>query len=290
MEKMERESFDKVKAVGWYPGHMLKARRKIAEKLKLLDVIVELRDARLPMLSANPDLQDITGGKPRIILLNKCGLAERQMTKEWITYFRNEKLSAMEIDCLQKINIKKLPDLIKKIAAEHRKKRSFRKEVRCLIAGIPNVGKSTLVNTMAKGKKAAVGARPGVTKGQQWIKLGEEIELLDTPGILWPKIETREHELQLALTGAIKDRLIGPRKIAEFLHQYILKNSEKVVKQYRLSVIPEDSENLLEKIAEWGGFISLGGSCDLQQSAIKLINDYRQGKFGNFTLEDFPEK
>src|SRR5665647_1189811 len=231
--------------IQWFPGHMTKARRQIEEKLKLIDVVIELLDARIPISSRNPMIDDILKGKPRLVLLNKADLADPGVTSAWVAYFKERGLDALPIDSISGNQVKEIvprcKELFKdKIATQIRKGINPR-AVRALIVGIPNVGKSTLTNRMAGKKIAATGDRPGVTKGQQWIKMGTEMELLDTPGILWPKFEDQNVGMRLAATGAIKEVLLNADEIAFFTIRYLTEHyKDNLMERFNIDAIPTD--------------------------------------------------
>ena len=278
--------------IQWFPGHMAKARREVTEKLKLIDIVYELVDARLPISSRNPMIDEIIKQKPRIILLNKADLADPSDTQKWIQYFQetSENTRAIAIDSFQGKGINKIQPLSKELLQEKfdkMKSRGIRpRAIRALIVGIPNVGKSTLINRLAKKNIAKTGDRPGVTKAQQWVKVGKELELLDTPGILWPKFEDQEVGLKLATTGAIKDTIINLQEVTvfalRFLGQYY---PERLNERYGLSEIHDDVVELFDAIGEKRGCKMAGGFIDYDKVAELVIREIRQEKLGRITFD-----
>lgn len=278
--------------IQWFPGHMAKARREVTEKLKLIDIVYELVDARLPISSRNPMIDEIIKQKPRIILLNKADLADPSDTQKWIQYFQetSENTRAIAIDSFQGKGINKIQPLSKELLQEKFDKMKMRgirpRAIRALIVGIPNVGKSTLINRLAKKNIAKTGDRPGVTKAQQWVKVGKELELLDTPGILWPKFEDQEVGLKLATTGAIKDTIINLQEVTvfalRFLGQYY---PERLKERYGISEIHEDVVELFDAIGEKRGCKMSGGFIDYDKVAELVIREIRQEKLGRITFD-----
>lgn len=273
--------------IQWYPGHMAKAKREFQEKLKLVDVVLELVDARIPQSSRNPDLDSIIGDKPRVVILMKADLADPAQTEKWAAYFESQGVPTVSIDAQEGRDVQKVQQAAKKALTEQMKKRAEKgmkpRAIRAVIVGIPNVGKSTLINRMARKKVAQTGNKPGVTKAQQWIKYGKELELLDTPGILWPKFEDQEVGKRLALTGAIRDRLLYMDDIAlygmELLRKYY---PGELAKRYRLDESEEELElpELLMRISEKRGFRD-----DYDRAAEMLVFELRRGQLGRVTLD-----
>ncbi|MBF0781038.1 MULTISPECIES: ribosome biogenesis GTPase YlqF [unclassified Granulicatella] len=273
--------------IQWFPGHMAKARREAVEKLKLVDIIVELVDARLPYSSRNPIIDDIVGQKPRVMVLNKTDLADIKQTNEWTTYFKHRHLQVVPISAKDGKGIKDIQDTLKELMSEKMAKLKARglknRPIRLMILGIPNVGKSTLINRFIKKNKAETGNKPGVTKGQQWLKLGDEFELLDTPGILWPKFEDQDIGKKLALTGAIKDTILHQEDIALYAIDFFARYyPERLKKMYGLQDehLNLSNSDLLIKITE-----RLGLKEEYDKASDKLIHDVRQGKLGKYTLD-----
>ncbi|AFC31901.1 RbgA [Paenibacillus mucilaginosus 3016] len=282
--------------IQWFPGHMTRARRQIQDKLKLIDLAIELLDARIPLSSRNPMIDEILLNKPRLVLLNKSDLADPERTKEWVAYFAEQGLNAVPIDSVGGNPVKEImnrsKDLLEeKIAAQVRKGINPR-AIRALIVGIPNVGKSTLINRMAGRKIAATGDKPGVTKGQQWIKVGTEMELLDTPGILWPKFEDQTVGFRLAATGAIKEEILHPEEIALFAMRYLTQHYGDALKErFGLDKLPEDPQDtdaivkVMEAVGRKRGALVSGGRVDLEKASLAILRELRAGKLGRITLE-----
>ncbi|MDR6883837.1 ribosome biogenesis GTPase YlqF [Bacillus sp. 3255] len=282
--------------IQWFPGHMTKARRQIEEKLKLIDVVIELLDARIPLSSRNPMVDEILKGKPRLVLLNKSDLADPQVTAQWVKYFGELGLPALPIDAANGTNVKEILPRVKQLWA-HKIEQQISKgmnprAIRALIVGIPNVGKSTLTNHLAGKKIAATGDKPGVTKGQQWIKVGTEMDLLDTPGILWPKFEDQTVGMRLAATGAIKEELLHLDEIALFVVRYMVENyGTGLQERFGITELPEDMENVheviqvMEAIGRKRGAIVSGGKVDLDKASLIIIRELRAGKMGRISLE-----
>lgn len=277
-------------SIQWFPGHMAKARREISEKLKFVDIIFELVDARIPMSSRNPMIEEIVGNKPRLLLLNKSDMADEQCTKQWQAFFADRSISAIPVNSQTGQGVSKIAAEAKQLVKEKFDKMKEKgikpRPMRGMILGIPNVGKSTLINRLANRRIAKTGDRPGMTRHQQWIKAGKELELLDTPGILWPKFEDEQIGYRLAATGAIKDELLDFQDVAFFLLKHLQAHyPERLQKRYRLQGIPENALELLESIAEKRGFLMSGGKVDYDRTAEMLLREFRSVKLGPITLE-----
>ncbi|MCP1305916.1 ribosome biogenesis GTPase YlqF [Paenibacillus tyrfis] len=282
--------------IQWFPGHMTRARRQIQEKLKLIDMAIELLDARVPLSSRNPMIDEILQNKPRLVLLNKHDLADPEVTRQWIEFFAEQGLKAIPIDSVGGNPVKEIMQrskelLSEKIQAQLRKGMNPR-AIRALIVGIPNVGKSTLINRMAGRKIAATGDKPGVTKGQQWIKVGTEMELLDTPGILWPKFEDQSVGLRLAATGAIKEEILQVEEIALFAMRYLTEHYAQAVKErFGVEEVPQDPADtdaivaLMEAVGRKRGALMSGGRVDLEKASLAILRELRAGKLGRISLE-----
>jgi ribosome biogenesis GTPase A len=276
--------------IQWFPGHMAKAKREVSEKLKLIDIVYELVDARIPSSSRNPMIDEIIKNKPRIVLLNKADMADPEATKQWITYFLEQKIHALAIDSQTGTGIKKIVDLSKDILREKfdkmRAKGIKPRAIRALIVGIPNVGKSTLINRLAHRHIAKTGDRPGITKAQQWIKVGKELELLDTPGILWPKFEDENVGLKLATTGAIKDEILNLQDVAVFALNFLKEQyPQRLMERYSLTAIPENIVELFDEIGKRRGCLMSGGLIDYDKTSEIVLRDIRTEKLGPLTFE-----
>ncbi len=279
--------------VQWFPGHMAKARRLIEDNLKLVDVVIELLDARIPYSSANPMLQDIISNKPRVIALNKADLADPEITKEWVAAFKQQNIPAAVIDSMNGKGMKVLLKLAEDLARVKTEKLVSRganpRAARIMILGIPNVGKSSLINRLAGSVRAKAADKPGVTRAKQWIRIGRSLELLDVPGVLWPKFEDMTVGLKLAFTGAINDEVYDLEKVVSvFLQTMSEKYPERLCERYKLTQpLPASPEELLEMIGKKRGFLVKGGSIDLDKTQKMLLTEFRAGKFGKISL-DYP--
>lgn len=288
--------------INWYPGHMAKTKKQIIEDLKLIDIVIELIDARIPISSQNPDIREMVGNKKKIVLLNKSDLADEKENIKWVKYFEKDGTEAILTDSNSGVGVQELVRKIKEIAkedlSEMAKKGRVGKSIRVMILGIPNVGKSSLINRISKKTSAGVGNKPGFTKQTQWIRLSDNIELLDTPGVLWPKFESNEVALNLSFTGTIKDEVLEKTEIAFYLVKHLLENEEeKLLERYKLTRedinnIRENVQNSNEQIAEIvnliakkRGAIISGGHIDEEKVAGIIIDDFRTGKMGRITLE-----
>ncbi|GER65605.1 ribosome biogenesis GTPase A [Weizmannia acidilactici] len=277
-------------AIQWFPGHMAKARREVSEKLKLVDIIFELLDARIPVSSANPMLDEIIQQKPRIKLLNKADMADPIMTSRWLDKFSGENTSVLAIDAQSGKGLDKMVKLAEQILQpkwERKRAKGIKpRAIRAMIVGIPNVGKSTLINRLAGKNIAKTGNTPGVTKAQAWIKVGKSMELLDTPGILWPKFEDEEVGYKLALTGAIKDTILNLQDVAVFSLRFLEAHYTEALKaRYKLDEIPEDIVALFDHIGRLRGCLRAGGEIDYDKTADIIIRDIRGQKLGPLTFD-----
>ncbi|MCL2287418.1 MAG: ribosome biogenesis GTPase YlqF [Firmicutes bacterium] len=284
--------------IQWYPGHMTKTKRMLTAQMGLIDVVVEILDARVPLSSRNPDIDSLAKGKKRILVLNKADLANAAITAQWEEHFRKLgfftlPLSAKEND-KKKSGIGQFTELLKKImeekAASQRKRGRINVPTRAMIVGIPNVGKSTFINLLAGRASTATADRPGVTRGRQWIKVGTNIDLMDTPGVLWPKFEDPEVGLKLACTGAVSDNVVDKVALAENLIQMLMEIDPKALEtRYKIKCdkceTPKDRRQVLTNIGEARGFKMKGGVVDIERAAIILLDEYRGGKLGRITLE-----
>lgn len=276
--------------IQWFPGHMAKARRQVTEKLKLVDLIIELVDARIPYSSRNPMIDEIVGQKPRLVLLNKADMADKEITKEWVQYFKKNGIFALAINSQAGTGTKEIiaasQEILKDKFERMKRKGVKPRAIRAMIVGIPNVGKSTLINRLAKKNIAKTGNTPGVTKAQQWIKVGGVLELLDTPGILWPKFEDQETGYKLALTGAIKDTILNLQDICVYGLRFLgEKYPERLMERYRLDEIPDDIVELFNHIGKIRGCLMGGGEVDYDKVAETVIRDIRGLQLGPISLE-----
>ena len=279
--------------INWFPGHMAKTRRLISENLKLCDIACEVVDARIPEASRNPVLDELLGGKPRITVLNKADLADADITAQWLTALRGKGNYAVAIDCKNKKGVPDFIRMVKKagadILAARAEKGIAKKSLRIMITGIPNVGKSSFINMLAGRKAAAAQDRPGVTRGKQWVSVSgvSELDLLDTPGILWPKIDTEGQALLLCYTGAIKDEVLDTEYIAQNLAAAIAKTAPKaLVERYKINGFEElEGHEILEKIGRARGFVRKGAEVDTERAGHILLDEYRAGKLGRISFE-----
>ena len=275
--------------IQWYPGHMTKARRMMEENIKLIDIVVELVDARVPGSSKNPDIDTLAKGKARLILLNKADLADPERTKRWISYYEAQGFSAAAINARQTKEVRDVTGLIqdacKEITERNLRKGIKNKPIRAMIVGIPNVGKSTFINSLAGRAAAKTGNTPGVTKGKQWIRLNKNVELLDTPGILWPKFEDEQVGFRLACIGSIRDEVLDAGDLAFRLLDYLKKEYPKsLAERYGLSG-EEETLAMLDVIGAKRGCLKAGAQIDYDKTAAAVLDDFRKGALGRITLE-----
>ena len=280
--------------IQWYPGHMTKAKRAMKEDVKLVDLVIELVDARAPLASRNPDIDSLAAGKGRVILLNKADLASEKVNAAWITYFESQGFQVMKIDARAKATLKQLNALIQEACKEKierdRRRGILNRPVRAMVVGIPNVGKSTFINSFAGKAAAKTGNKPGVTKGNQWIRLNKQVELLDTPGILWPKFEDQRVGLLLAFLGSINDEILEKDELASELADYLRNITPGLLKErYGIEEDGKKPYELLDEIAAARACLTKGGVNDLTKAARLLLDEFRGGKLGRITLE-MPEK
>ena len=275
--------------IQWYPGHMTKARRMMEENLKLIDLIIELIDARIPESSRNPDIDRLGNGKSRLLILNKADLAEKDATERWKVYYENKGYVVITADSKHGVGIKQVRGAVKeacKARIERNRRRGIlNRPMRAMIAGIPNVGKSTFINSLVGKASAKTGNKPGVTKGKQWISLGKELELLDTPGILWPKFEDKAAAMKLALIGSIKDEILQEEELALNLIDFLTENKPGMLKEKYLVVEEKADHEILFQIAESRKCLKSGGEYDTAKAAMFLLDDFRNGKLGTVTME-----
>ena len=290
---MENNNVIDIPSLQWYPGHMRKAERLVKENLKLVDVVVELLDARIPLSSANPVLREIVGDKPRVIVLNKADLADEAATRAWVKYFAEQELVAVPVDAVKGRGVKELVQAIAKCAKPKTDKLvqhgAKARAARCMILGIPNVGKSSLINRLSGGAKTKVENRPGVTRAKQWIRLGAQLELLDMPGILWPKFEDQQAALHLAFTGAINDNVYDVASVVLLLLDTLrTAYPSALIERYRLEGELPSGVELLEEIGRKRGCLRAGGRIDDEKAQQIVLTDFRSGRLGHVTLDTLP--
>ena len=297
----EDKSFSQT-SINWFPGHMAKTRKQIIEDLKLVDVVIEILDARIPISSQNPDIKKITQNKRKVVVLNKCDLSDENDNKKWMEYFIKQGFKVVLVDSNAGKGVNEvikqtqsvMEDELKRLAEKGR----IGKKIRVMIVGIPNVGKSSFINRIAKKNSAKVGNKPGVTKQKQWIRINEQIELMDTPGVLWPKFESQEVALNLSFTGTIKDDILEITEIAYCLTKFLLENyRNNLLERYSLDenmvkniLEQEKTENeniyeIMQLIGRRRGAIIAGGNIDDEKTSKIILDDFRSGKLGRITLE-----
>ncbi len=273
----------------WYPGHMTKAKRMMQEDIKLIDLVIELTDARIPLSSRNPDIDELGKSKARLVLLNKADLADERRTAQWESYFQGLGYFTAKINARSGAGMKQIQGIIQEACKEKierdRKRGILNRPVRAMVVGIPNVGKSTFINTFAGKACAKTGNKPGVTKGKQWIRLNKNVELLDTPGILWPKFEDQTVGMKLAVIGSIKDEILQAEELALWIIYYLCEQYPgKLAERYQIEECGEPVQ-ILEKIAAVRGCRLKGDLPDYPKTAALLVDDYRSGRLGRITLE-----
>ena len=277
--------------IQWFPGHMTKTRRMIQANLSLVDGVVEILDARIPVSSRNPEMDWLVKGKPRMLILNKADMADSGATEKWINFYKAKGFTVIKCNCKTGEGIKTfLPAVKNQMLSELMEKRRAKgiegAPLRLMIVGIPNVGKSSFINRMAKSKKAKVEDRPGVTRTKQWVKLGDNVEMLDMPGVLWPKFEDQEVARKLAFTGAVKDDILDIEALASFLLENLSVNySKSLIDRYKLDNTEGTGFELLEKIGRKRGMLISGGEVNTERAAVTVLDEFRSGKLGNISLE-----
>lgn len=280
--------------IQWFPGHMAKTRRQIIEQLKIIDAVAEIVDARIPVSSRNPELAGIIGDKPHFILLNKCDMADAAATKQWIDYYKSMGTIAIPVDCKSGKGLSAFKDTVKTVLADrleqYRAKGMVGKPLRVMAVGIPNVGKSSFINRIAGSARAKVENRPGVTRGNQWFSVDKELELLDTPGVLWPKFDDNTVGEHLAFTGAVTDRIIDTELLAMRLLEILVPTyPELLLQRYGIEEFPEDSYDALCALGKKRGMVIRGGEVDTERAANMLLEEFRSCKIGKITLERVSE-
>lgn len=274
----------------WYPGHMTKAKRQMQEDIKLIDLIIEVVDARIPLSSRNPDVDELGKNKSRMVLLNKSDLSDPVVNKEWITYFKEKGIHTLEVNSKSGAGLKAIQGTVKEACKEKierdRKRGIINRPVRAMVVGIPNVGKSTFINSFAGKACAKTGNKPGVTKGKQWIKLNKELELLDTPGILWPKFDDQLTGMRLAFIGSINDEILVMEELATDFIGYMKDiYPDAITSHYGIESGVAADYHMLEKIADARKCLVPGGEPDTAKAARILMDDYRAGRLGRLSLE-----
>lgn len=274
--------------LNWFPGHMAKTRRQITDSLRLCDAVIEVVDARIPFSSRNPEINEITAKKPRIILLNKCDYADSSLTARFVSYFNNSGIVALPVDCKTGKGLNGFKSTVEKLLAqkiEANRQKGVNKNIRLMIIGIPNVGKSSFINRMAKGSKAKVEDRPGVTRSNGWYKIDKYIDLLDTPGVLWPKFDDDEVALKLAFTGAIKDDVTDVEDLAARLLSRLSQNYMNLLYD-RYGIDKGEPYEMLCAVAEKRGFKARGNELDTVRAGAAVLDEFRGGKIGKITLDE----
>ncbi len=282
-----------IQSIQWFPGHMTKTKRRIQDSLKLVEAVAEIIDARVPVSSRNPDLDQLVQSKPRIILLNKCDMADPVQTNKWISHFQKKGAYALAVDCKSGKGLQGFMPLVRSVLADQieawKAKGMVGRSIRVMVVGIPNVGKSSFINKMSKSSKVKVEDRPGVTRGNQWVTIAKGFDLLDTPGVLWPKFEDPAVGEKLAFTGAVKDQIMDTEQLAGRLLELLVRLYPRSL-QERYKVQPADMEGkpgyeLLEAVGRKRGMLISGGEIDTERAAIMVLDEFRGGKLGKVTLE-----
>ncbi|MEE1172740.1 MAG: ribosome biogenesis GTPase YlqF [Ruminococcus sp.] len=279
--------------IQWFPGHMTKTKRQIQASLKLVDAVAEILDARIPVSSRNPDLRNLIQNKPKIVLLNKCDMANQTATKMWIDHYAKQGIKAIAVDCKSGRGLNKFPSAVNEVMSERisrlKAKGMKNPTMRIMIVGIPNVGKSSFINKIAKQNRAKVEDRPGVTRGNQWFTISKSLEMLDTPGVLWPKFDDQTVGEHLAFTGAVKDQVIDIELLAVRLLDFLKKlKPAEFIDRFKLEEIDLDeidSYELLKIIAKKRGMLISGGEVNTERAAIMLLDEFRAAKLGRITVE-----
>ena len=278
--------------IQWYPGHMTKAKRAMKEDIKLIDLVIELVDARVPLGSRNPDIDELAKGKGRMILLNKSDLADERQNERWMEYFKEQGIHVVKVNAKSGMGLKQIQPLVQEACKEKlerdRRRGILNRPVRTMVVGIPNVGKSTFINSFAGKACTKTGNKPGVTKGNQWIRLNKTLELLDTPGILWPRFEDQQVGLKLAFIGSINDEIIDREELAAELLKFLSRFYPKNLAE-RYGACAEDGYEALRQVAKARSCLLKGNELDTKKAALLLLDDFRSGKLGRITLE-FPER
>ncbi len=288
-----QESSSPQVSVSWFPGHMTKTKRKITADLKLVDAVAEIIDARVPMSSRNPDIAKLVQSKPLIVLLNKCDMADPTATAKWIEYFKNQGIVAIPVDCKTGKGLNKFIPTVKEVLADKitawQQKGMKNRSIRVMVVGIPNVGKSSFINCMSKQSKAKTADKPGVTRGNQWFTIAKGFEILDTPGVLWPKFDDKTVGERLAFTGAIKDQIIDTEQLSyrllEYLNRVARSEFYERFKSQRSDFEDKNGAEMLQIIGKKRGMLISGGEVDTDRASIMVIDEFRAAKLGRITLE-----
>lgn len=289
-QRAENEQQKRDMNIQWFPGHMTKTKREIAQRIKLIDVVGELLDARLPLSSRNPDMDEIAAGRPRVIILTKTDLADPNVTRRWEEYFRRSGHEVVSMDCKTGAGVGGFKNAVLRMMAEKLERdaaKGIKRPIRVMVCGIPNVGKSSLINRLAGSDKARVEDRPGVTRGQQWIVIDPMLELIDTPGVLWPKFNDEDVALRLAFTGAIRDGVLDIATLALKLIEYLMVNHpDRITERYQIDWNAQNTAlEVYEMIAVKRGMLMRGGEPDYERCATMLLDEFRAGRLGRISLE-----
>lgn len=282
--------------IQWFPGHMTKTRRMIAANLSLVDGVVAILDARIPQSSCNPELSKLMNSKPYMVLLNKSDMADPDATAKWIQWYKKQGVPALAMDCISGKGAKQfLPavreQMLRELLAKRQKAGMVGRPIRLMIVGIPNVGKSSFINRMAKSKRAKVEDRPGVTRTKQWVKVDEQVEFLDMPGVLWPKLDDQDAACRLAFTGAIRDQVLDIEALAMLLLEYLHRNyPQMLLERYKVEMEETDGLTLLEMVGRKRGMLLSGGVVNTERAAIMVLDEFRSAKLGRITLELPPQE
>lgn len=282
--------------IQWFPGHMTKTRRMIAANLSMVDGVVAILDARIPQSSCNPELTKLMDSKPYMVLLNKSDMADPNVTARWIQWYQKQGIPALAMDCISGKGTKNfLPcvreQLLKELLEKRKKSGMVGRPIRLMIVGIPNVGKSSFINKMAKSKRAKVEDRPGVTRTKQWVKVDDQVEFLDMPGVLWPKLDDQQAAVRLAFTGAIRDQVLDIEALSMLLLEYMHENYPQLLKErYKLETEETDGEKLLELVGRKRGMLLPGGVVNTERASIMVLDEFRAAKLGRITLELPPKE
>ena len=286
----------KIGNIQWFPGHMTKTKRMIAANLSLVDGVVALLDARIPLSSCNPQLTELMNSKPYMVLLNKADVADPNLTAQWVQYYQRQGIPALAMDCISGKGTRQFLPVVKEqmlrdLLAKRQKAGMVGRPIRLMIVGIPNVGKSSFINKMAKSKRAKVEDRPGVTRTKQWVRVDEQTEFLDMPGVLWPKFDDEEVALRLAFTGAIRDQVLDIEALAMLLLEYLHEHyPQSLLNRYKLETEETEGDKLLELVGRKRGMLLSGGVVNTERAAITVLDDFRGAKLGRITLETPPKK